>query len=256
MTKDEAIEKAKKLLRLAQSDNVHEAALAMQRAQEILERYELTSSVLDEQGQDEEIEDFSTKGAPLDQCHGKQLATWKNYLSAVIAKANGCKTFIRWEWSTDKQKDLATLHIVGRPSDAEVVRYLYLYIAREVERLCLRDGKGCGKTWRNQFRLGVVDTVRDKLKEARQATATSMRAEYQNNPMALVKIDQALVKMETKTASVEVWMKSHMKLRQPSGHRVNSDPTARNAGRRAGKEIQIHSAKKGALGAGKKMIGV
>jgi hypothetical protein len=252
MTRDEAIEKAKKLLRLAESDNVHEAALAAQRAQEILDRYELTATVLDQE-EVESIEDFSVKGAFLDRCKGKQLATWKSYLSAVIAKANGCRTFVRWEQNYLNRQANATLHIVGRPSDAEKVRYLYRFLAAEVERLCQRDGKGCGKTWRNQFRLGVVDTVKTRLYEGQQATVAAMRTEYAANPQALVKLDVAVAKLDGRLSAVDDWMQANLTMKPRTAPRFFADPGARNRGRKAGKEIQISGAK-GMLQSAKRMF--
>jgi hypothetical protein len=72
-------------------------------------------------------------------------------------------------------------------------------LAKEVERLCLREGKGCCKTWRNQFRLGVVDTIREKLYAGQRETVQSMRKEYKGNSLALVKLDQVVAKFDTNT---------------------------------------------------------
>ncbi len=41
MTREEAIEKARKLMALGDSENEHESALAMARAQALLERFEI-----------------------------------------------------------------------------------------------------------------------------------------------------------------------------------------------------------------------
>jgi hypothetical protein len=253
MTRDEAIEKAKKLLRLATSDNVHEAALAAQRAQEILDRFELTSAMLDAETQEETIEDSSVKGDFLDRCKGKQLQTWKAYLSAVIAGANGCRTFVRWEWNHAQNRQVATLHIVGRPGDAAKVRHLYMFLAHEVERLCLRDGRGNGKTWRNQYRLGVVDTIKGILKKGQEQTVKSMKSEYENNPMALVKLDQAIAKLEHKQAEVDSWMDNNRDMKTRSAPRVYSDPGAREHGRKAGREINLTAGSR-LINAAKKMI--
>jgi len=63
MTYDEAIQKAAKLLRLANSSNPHEAALAAARAQEIMDRYQIdhASITIADNGHarpDEPIQDF------------------------------------------------------------------------------------------------------------------------------------------------------------------------------------------------------
>lgn len=255
MTRDEAMQKAIKLLRLAQSDNAHEAALAASTAQAILDKYELTAGMLDQNNNepDEEIQDFGDRGAPLETC-GKQLAAWKSYLSFVIAKVNGCRTYSRGEWSVAQGRAVTHLHVVGRASDAEKVRYVYSFLAKEVERLCLREGRGCGKTWRNQFRLGVVDTIREKLYEGQRETVQAMKKEYGGNSLALVKLDQVVAKFEAKGTDVDKWMDKNMKMGKKQSHPVYSDPGARSAGRKAGKEIQVSGAR-GSLPSAKTMIG-
>lgn len=247
MTLQEAIDRATKLLRLAESDNPHEAALAAQRAQEILTRYEIDRTSINLGGTseqhtpDEEIENFMNKGAPLDAGLAR-IARWKGMLASAIAKANQARVYIAGN----------AIGIVGRASDVEKVRYLYAMLVAETDRLTDRDGKGCGVNWRNQYRLGVVDAVREKLAATHAKVAAEMRAE--NNGHALVRVNQAIAKLAENDLAVDAWMKANMRLRtsRASG-RYN--PNARAAGREAGKAINISSAR-GALGAaGKRLKG-
>ena len=252
MNRDEAIQKAIKLLRLSKSDNPHEAALAAQRAQEILDRYEISQFMLDGTIADENIQDFSHTGEYLEQCKGKQLQTWKSYLSAVVATANGCKTFVRWEWDIKKDKNVATLHLVGRVSDAQKVRYLYAFLTNEVNRLTERDGRKKGKSWRNNFRLGVVDTVKKALREGQQKLATDLRTENRGSVMALVRVDQAIAKLYERSNEVNKWMQDHLDMREKQAPKIFFDPRARAAGQQAGKEINLRSKK--SLNPAKKML--
>ena len=235
MNVKEAIGKAAKLLRLAESSNPHEAALAAQRAQELFERYEIDRAALVMDGtsleSEEEIEDF-THRAPLDSV--STIPRWKAHLASAVSRSNGCRIYMHHGIG---------IGLVGRPSDADKVRYLYAYLSREVERLVSRDGNGCGRTWRNNYRLGVVDTVAAKLKEANEATASAIRVEAAANPMVLARMEMAIAIVEARGQHVDVWMERNLRLRTRSEAGARSDYSGRAAGRQAGRAISISGAR-------------
>ncbi len=245
MTRDEAIQKAMKLLKLANSDNVHEAALAAQRAQEILLRYEINMAMLDENSVDpldeEDIVDFQSKGAPLDVL-GQRKARWKTYLADTVAKANQCEIY------TSGPK----IALVGRPSNADTVRYVYAALVREVEQLADKAAKGCGRTWANNYRLGVVDAIAKKFAELSKTVADDLRKEAGDNSTALVKVNNAIAIIEKRQVEVKVWIKKNLKLKNTYA-RSNYDPEARNQGRADGANININRGRAG-LGSGTKQI--
>jgi hypothetical protein len=253
MTRDEAILKAMKLLRLSQSNYPEEAAIAAQRAQEILDRYEITHAMLQDAEKEphepgEEIINFESKGASLSDM-GKNKQRWKSILAGHLAKANGCFIYTNTTYICNRK---STLEIVGRPSDAEKVRYLFPLLCNEVERLTVREGSGCGKTWRNQFRLGVIHTIGIKLSEARKQTFENMKSEYSNNTTALVRLDQALAKVACRYSDAAQFAKKNLKLTYTKSN-VRSDRGAYNHGIETGKEISINSAR-GSLTNGAKQL--
>lgn len=252
MTRDEALRKVASLLKLANSNNAAEAALAAQRAQEIMAKFALDSAMLDVDGgvnrePDEPIMDFGRKGAPLDDMGGKKRSTWRVRLADRVAKANGARIYLSG----------CRTHIVGRPSDADTVRYLFAYLANETDRLCDREGKGCGATWRNNFRLGVVDTIAQKLREAQQAVNAAARSEAASGPNqhALVRVNNAIERVAAKSSAVEVWMKTNMKLGNARASSAQYDGSARAAGQAAGREISVGGRSAGALAGRAKMLG-
>ncbi|NDD31669.1 MAG: DUF2786 domain-containing protein [Proteobacteria bacterium] len=249
MNRDEALRKVASLLKLANSNNANEAALAAQRAQEIMAKFQLDSAMLDVDAgakaePDEPILDFGKKGAPLDDTGGKK-STWRIRLADHIARANGCRIYLSG----------ARTQIVGRPSDADTIRYLFAYLTKEVDRLCDREGKGCGTTWRNNFRLGVVDTIAEKLQEARRVVHAQAREEVRNNPLALMRVNTAIEKIAAKSVGVDLWMKAHMNLRSGRASSSSYDGAARAAGQAAGREINVGGRSAGALGGRSKMLG-
>lgn len=225
MTRDAALERARKLLRLAKSDNANEAALAAARAQEILDRYKLSADALTLDGQPEPEEPIRGFQAPLDGEPDRRLPTWMGRLAAVVARANQCFVYY----------DDGQLKIVGGGSDADAVRYLYAFLKAETERLAARDAKGNGRTWANNYRLGCIQTIQERLREQRKATI----AEVKQETSAIVRIDQALARLESRTKAVEAYATKAFGLVSRGVARAGYDNGAREAGRRAAREIQL-----------------
>lgn len=244
MSHEAIISKAIRLLKLAQSDNPHEAALAAAKAQEIIDRHKLAGLTADSEipGEVREIPDEPIRGFedPLDYAksgEGKNLSRWRVTLASALAKANQARIYTSG----------STIKIVGRPSDAETIRYMYQYLASEIERLTKIHAKGNGKTWANNFRYGIVDEIRDRLAQQREETVRKMKdgavgLSTGQTGMALVRIDKVLAKLEQRGEEVENWMDKNLRLHKTYA-RSRSDYGAREAGRQAGKSIQLGGGK-------------
>lgn len=235
MTTESIISKVQKLLRLSTANNnAEEAASAAAKAQQLIDEHNLSAAMLALDSAeptvslDEPIVNFND--APLHRA--ERLSRWRSQLAMSIAKFNGCMI---WRQRGD-------LKIIGRPTDAETVRYLFGWLEREVERLATDYGKGFGKSWRDNFRLGVVETIAAKLAQQHQ-TFTEQTQAAAENPHALMRINQALASVADRTASVVRWQKANVKLRSGgAGHRTQYDATARELGRQAGRSIRISGA--------------
>lgn len=242
------MDRVRKLLRLATNNpNPNEAANAAAQAQRLVDTHNLSTAMLEiETSQtthgldDEPIIDFAD--SPLDDPGTvKILDRWRASLAMQIAANNACKIY----------RTGADLKIIGRPTDADAVRYLYSFLTREVERLTTEAGRGQGRTWRNNFRLGIVDTITRKLKKQHDQFKTEARESAGANSGALVRIDQALARIAERGASVEEWAKKNKNLRAGSGGGGSRlDSTARSQGRSAGEKFRstVHAQVSAAAG--------
>lgn len=249
MNREEAIQRAMKLLKLSESSNVHEAALAAQRAQELLARFNITQEIIDAEanGPREKDEPVTADQQPLEKAT-KMFPHWKQYLGNSVARANQCRVHTRTDYLGNK-----SLIIVGRASDSATARYLYQVLCNETERLVKRQGAGRGRTWYNNFRLGVVDAITTKLNEAEQRTREAMRQEVANNCTALVKVDNAIARIDAKAKAVELWQKQNLRLHKTYS-RTTHDPSARHHGRVVGSTIQINPEAKAGIEPGRSKI--
>lgn len=245
MPDDKILDRVRKLLELAHNNpNVNEAANAAAAAQELMTRHAIGEAMLAPVADtiEEQIE------ADLLYAQGKKHATWRGILAVAMAEVNQCKVFVTG----------GDLHIIGRPSDAATVRWLFTYVVREIERLCKEEAGwrgNPGRVWCNNFKIGAVESVNTRLREAAAAARAAMRREAgasdtMGTGSAIVLVNNALAKLDKRSADVRAYGQARFKLRARSASSFRSDNGGREAGRRAGAHIELAPAKGGSLGAG------
>jgi len=239
MTYDEALRKAINCLKLSQSPNQHEAALAASKAQEIIDRYRISIEDINQgneaRGNDEPIVDFGEK-EPLQDVCGVDTR-WTLSLAVSISRQNACRIYY-----TTKITSSSTIKIVGRTSDVQTVRYIFGWLEKEVRRITRQECSGYPRKYQAEFRMGVVDTIRRKLEEQKQETYKNVQNEAVN-PMALVRVQQSIARMEANGEAVDNWMKLNMSLKEARSRERQTNLSARWHGQLAGNQIQITQAK-------------
>lgn len=234
----EALRKAAACLRLANSSNAVEAALAAARAQEIIDKYNIEAAALAEENGDrtpeEKIENFANDPV-LTACQKDKQ--WMNRLVQVVGRHNGCKMYFR-----DRAGGCACF-LIGRKTDVETASYMSKLLAEEVRRLNREECPGMSDKYRRDFKYGVVDAIANKFnttwakskKEAQQEATSST---------ALVRVNNAITKLEKRLGEVEEWAKNNMKIRESKSN-YNPLDNARSHGFTAGQSIEINRAKGG-----------
>ncbi len=223
----DVMKKVKKLLALGQSDNVHEAALAIARAQQLMERHRISQAMLDISGSVDE-EKPTNDGEPLYQ--NRKMDLWRQRLAVIISTANGC--FVWKERATAGSPP--KINIIGKASNVAKARYLFQYCLNEVLRLVNVEAKGKPYAYRNNFRIGCVDAIRDAIERERQALREEMlRNSVDANQHALVVRSMALVDADAANA------RAALNLSFGKARRVHytNDNGARAHGQRAGSSI-------------------
>jgi len=244
--RESVIRKISHLLRLAENEGSTpgEAAAAMGRAQHLMDQHKIDAAMA-ENFDDEKPEEIRDWEDPLDTMTGGVLPTWLGRLAMVISKANGCHVY----QSRDGKRK--TLKILGGSSDATTARYLYKWTRRQIDEMA-KDYSGNGKTWINNWRLGVVEEIQVRLAEAKKAAADEARAEKTGT--ALVVVENAIAKVEQRHHDVVAWSKANLGLRGGSRSSSRYDSSARAQGRRDGKRVSLNRSNGGRLGGGSKLI--
>jgi hypothetical protein len=146
--------------------------------------------------------------------------------------------------------------IIGRRSDVQTTRYIYAYLLRQCEELTDRYGKGFGKTWRNNFRLGLSEAAWKIFEKEKERLHNDMREEASRSvdpDRQLMRINAAIDKREAAYDTASNWAEENLHLvsiRNTGGGAF--DASARAAGRAAGEAgLRISKAKAG-IGSGSK----
>ena len=172
----EIAKKVKALLALSQSANANEAALAAEKAREILEKYNMTLTDIEIKSAEMVNNDFrvyhNSKQYP--DWYYKKFPRWFYSLTTVMAQY----FYVRVVYDFD-----GFINFLGAKPDVEVAKYIMQYLVHEIERLAeeyLKKFRGSGisqmKELRVSFCIGVVDGIRHKLKSEKDKSVPAKTA--------------------------------------------------------------------------------
>lgn len=233
MERDEVISKIQKLLRLAESSNVHEAASAAAKAQELMDRFEIEAASLSTASapaNNEPVEtvDFDSSG---------RLENWRGSLLATLCSTNGCKAYKTRLYDGGGKETV--LRVIGRKTDSQTVRYMYQALVQVVEGLAMGQ-RGNGRQFIASFKSGAAAAICERIRASKEATKRAVYAEAaQEGGMALMRVDNAVATLKARDAALERYMEEqNLRLRKGSGGRV-TDHSGYHSGYRAGQAANI-----------------
>lgn len=205
---DAVLDRVRKLLALAGSPNVHEAAAAAARAQRLIAEHRLEAWLDASTSETDPIED--ARDEPLET--GRRLRKWKIALAVALADVNGCVAY-----TADRGPE-SSIVLVGRARDRAAVRELWDWLAKRIEWLSATEGAGRPRDWHEAFRIGAVDTVAERLAQVDTAVVAEIEAG------ALVRVDAAIAAHQRALAD---FVASNLRLGKGRSLRVRADGYAR-----------------------------
>ncbi|MDM7993507.1 MAG: DUF2786 domain-containing protein [Candidatus Fermentibacter sp.] len=220
------IEKVKKLLALAgRTTSVEEASAATRRAEEIIAKYRLDTATI-ERADPTCSEPITDSPDPL--WVGSRTELWMEVLVSGLSKHYGCYTFVnRFKQNQESARPARAVYrsqyvIVGRPSDVEIVRYMFAFAHAEIVRLSAVER---GPVAKAAFRRGAVSAILRGLRETARAAERSRRG-----PAA---------DLDLRADDAELWFKEQEAVRKTPPRDPRPDKDARARGFRAGKGIHL-----------------
>ena len=169
------MDKIKKLLRLGESTNENEASLAMEKAGELMEKYNITHGHLKAKLDLSNIEELSIK-AGIDMCRGN--TTWEWTLAGSVAKV--------FDGQVIGSSDKNLLNFIAEKEDMELIMYFFQYIRHFLYfRAKLNFKKEAD---RKTYGLSAVTTVTQRLAQFRKGRE-KIQVETGTEGLVLVKKD-------------------------------------------------------------------
>lgn len=169
----------KKLLALAADGrgNEHEMTLAAEKAQQLMEEYNVTMSHVEAAGQKSEG-GTRTK----DQTKDRTVYVWRRELMKAIAELNFCFCEQDWEYKDGYRngpQTFAGYTLIGREANVASTRIMFEYLIQTIDRLTkevIVDPKGYFTRYAFSFRKGMADRLMDRLREQREAEIRKQEA--------------------------------------------------------------------------------
>lgn len=191
----DVIDKVKALKRLAENKSATpaEAASAAARVQELMLKHKLSDDQICDENE-------GVEWWPEPLWVGKNRSPWRSVLAIGIAQANACRV-LHGVLPMGPRR----LTIVGKKGDAEVVRHLYAYLEREIERHCkaflakTAETPTSARLRAASFRIGFAETVSRRLAEERARA----KAEAENHGKST-----GLIRLDRDEADIQRWVET------------------------------------------------
>lgn len=227
MSTTKIVDRIAKLLNLAEGKGTTpaEAATAAAQANRLMLKHNISAAAVEGASLDEETAEAIERGVLWE---GGRVVSWRMTLAGGLARLNCCRILIHSASRYHGTK--AKLAIIGRPSNAAVVAYLFAYLGKEIDRLAKAADPGweSARSFRNSFRVAAASTVLQRLR--------ADRAEQRRE----VKQSTALVVVDNHDRDVQAYAKKRTGGSYRGGGGGSSSAGAR-AGARAGERIAIRS---------------
>jgi hypothetical protein len=241
------LDRIRKLLALAEGAGTpEEAGTAYATAQKLIAQHALT----DEQVR---IARLRETGGPVNEpivsrivhmTQTPQMPTWLGILGQCLADVNGCDMV---QGHTFNGKSVRTLKAWGRESDLAIVEELLRIIPGQIDVLCARS-LFTGRTARNNFRLGAVSMVCERLRlaarQARKAIEESAAKQDASAPAIVGEVTAlALRALDDRHALATAAMRKDCPNLRTKSSSSRTDHAARAAGRAAGAQVSVTRSK-------------
>jgi len=172
--------KVEKLLALGRSSNEHEAALAMQKANELIEKYNLQQTTTEQERR---------YAHTIINRHKKRIEVWQKSICAILTNFFYTKIIYASIYDPLSDEKYKTIEIFGRAENVAVAEYCYHFLERELESLWqMNRGRFQGRTIteKRSYWLGVLHGFRKKLQSQAAAKPGSGPRPAANTTSALV----------------------------------------------------------------------
>lgn len=169
----ECLLKVEKLLALSHSSNEHEAALAIQKANELIGKYHLS-----ELGDNRQYR----FGVGIIDRKRKRIESYQRHICTILHDFFFVRIVLASRYDPLKGVSYKTIEILGTKENVTIAEYCYHFLENRLDslwRLNRHRFKGSARTEKNSYYLGLLRGFYQKLEEQKQKRETSeTRAQF------------------------------------------------------------------------------
>ncbi len=166
------ISKVEKLLSLAQSANEHEANLAMQKAKEIIDRYNIASLASEETSKYHHVIINNRK---------KQMPFYQRRICTILIEFFFVKVVTASLYDPHTNNTYKTIELFGTPENVTLAEYCYSFLQNRLLFLWNQNRhkfSGKVRTEKSSFYMGVLDGFYDQLAKIGRADKLKIPTPY------------------------------------------------------------------------------
>ncbi len=221
-----------KLLALAGSANEHEAAIAMEKASQLMARHNL------QQVQEDLHSEFTSL---IINGKTKRLERWQHKICAILLRFFYVKVVTASLYDPLQDTHHKTIEIFGRQENVAIAEYCYAFLSGQLASLWQQNRKkasGKGIRARNSYYLGLLQGFHDKLL-AQEALTARPRPEKRETDRSADPGMAVLIRAEERELDQFVGMRfPRLRRRSGSGAMIYRDTFEQ--GRTDGGQIVLH----------------
>lgn len=158
----ECLAKVQKLLALSQSSNEHEAALAMQKANELIEKYHIR-----ELGNEQE----NRYGFGIIDRKKKRIESYQRRISTILHDFFFVRVVLSSLYDPLRNETYKTIELLGTKENVTIAEYCYHFLENRLASLWSLNRhrfKGAIRTEKNSYYLGLLRGFYQKLQEQKK----------------------------------------------------------------------------------------
>ena len=214
LNKDKIMDKIKKLQALTSSPNENEAAVALQKMMEFMDKHGISESMLDELENDTvKIETESWDKTRRGKSKG--IKGWEIALASSIAKLFECRILINTKrsYATNFHKKHTGLIFFGTPQDIIVSKEMFLWIRNMLNDLAIKESKPLKSesdmyggdfnsiSFKNSFFIGATTRIHSRVGDILEARKAKYKDQQNTTAIMVINKKMALVNEAVNTES-------------------------------------------------------
>ncbi|MGL1932542.1 MAG: SprT-like domain-containing protein [Desulfotalea sp.] len=158
INKNKTQQKIKKLLALAESAEEHEASSAMEKANELITRYNIDLSTANNEGDYNYVQIYVAN---------KNVSTWTKMISSIVTDYFFVYAIIISQYKAKDNKTYKAIELIGRKHNLDIAQHVFHFLSDRLEILWQRykhTNKVNGHDKRSYY-YGVLYGFRERLKD-------------------------------------------------------------------------------------------